>query len=234
MLPTSLPWPDADVDVRRGAGGDLQGQASSVQSAASGNTAEATLNESIGNEGTAVRRGGAAGVADNAMGNPSDFDAAGEVGGSVGIEDAQGRASVDGSVQSGLESTGYRDPTTEAGRAEVLGMHAEGDVRNRVDVAGQTSDTARGVADDPTGSAGRYAEDRASETARDKAEGAAPGTVAQVQVAQDDMRNPEQAVTQEAESRVDQEKREVQVSVGVDAGADTAPRGPGDDSGTKK
>src|SRR5207249_3401301 len=98
-----------------------------VQSTGSGVSTEAAFNESIGSQGMSVERGGAAGVADNMVGNPTDSDAFGAATGATGIDDAAGSASVSGGVQAGLESSGYRDPTTEAGRADVLGTHAEGD-----------------------------------------------------------------------------------------------------------
>nr|MBA3462134.1 hypothetical protein [Deltaproteobacteria bacterium] len=209
----------ADIPNVERAAGDAQGSVDIP----TGASTEAELNQTIGNDGVTVARGGAGGVAEAHVSGATGLDGSTPA---ADLEDVQSRASVDGAASAAVSEAGYVDPTSEAGRAQVLGSHAEGDVRVKADVVDQTHGQASAVVADPTGSASSYAETEATSAATDKATSMAPGAAAQVEVSKDTLRNPDQAAKEAGESAIDEQARDVQGSVGVDASVDSSARGP--------
>lgn len=206
-----------------------------LQGVAGGGAAEAGFNSSIGSEGSAAIHGGAAGTGQNHMGGATEVDsqASATVGTTAVFGGHAASTTVDGAQGAAISESGYRDPTGEAARADLLSNRAGGDVRAKADVVENDREQIRNTVHDPRAAASSRAETAAMGEATSRSGGAAPAAIADATVIKDDARNPELAAEQHGEVELDKAKFEAQGAVGISAGSDDVANKPRD-SGDKK
>ncbi len=210
---------------------DVASHSADIQGSASGNVAEAGFNDAVGGEGQAVVHGGAVGTGENHMGGLTGAD--GEVSATAGTAKVFGAHDANTSTgelgERAVVGSGYSDPRSEAGRAELLSGRAGGDVQARADVVQSDRANVEGAIGDPTGTASGAAEGAASGELTARTGGAPADGVAHAKVIKDDVRNPERAVEQLGETEIDKQKFEAQGAVGISVGSDEIRNKPGDD-----
>jgi len=133
---------------------DATGQIRDTEFQAGTVSGEAAVYREVGPDGKAVVKGGAAGVSERNVPGQADIDAGGGAVKAARL-DAEMGASADlrGNVEGATSTTGFRDPVSEAGRAEQLGTSQHGRVVAGADVASDDVADARRMAANPNAAA---------------------------------------------------------------------------------
>nr|MDQ3366922.1 hypothetical protein [Myxococcota bacterium] len=201
----------SSADSVTGAPGDATQQLADAQFQGSTTSAEAGIYRGVGPDGKAVVKGGAQGVSERNLPGESDVDqGAREL---ENVERGQAfEARGEGRVQQGaaVDATGYRDPVSEAGRAEQLELNQRDRVAAHANAGTEPVDRARRTAADPGSAASAEVGTRA---------GVDPtATRAEVDAVQGAADDPSGAVRERAQSRIADEKRDAAGSAKVDVG----------------
>ncbi len=189
--------------------GDVTRQASDAQFQAGPTSGEAGIVREVGPDGKAIAKGGAVGVTERNLPGESDVDAGGrQVKGAQLDQQFEARAATSASVDGAVETTGYKDPVSEVGRAEQLEFNQRDSAVARADVATEPVDEARRTAANPSGAASAQVGTRTGVDAN--------ATRSDADEVASTVRNPEGAAESRAQARIDDEKRDAAASAKVD------------------
>ncbi|MDB4959475.1 MAG: hypothetical protein JWO36_7044, partial [Myxococcales bacterium] len=189
---------------------DVRSQVGDAQHATSEASAEASVYRETGADGKAAVHGGAEGIAERQV-NADQFDPSGHASSVAHADKLEARNAGDLARGEAIDRSGYRDPTTEAGRVDQLEFNERDKLVSRAGVSNDSVDDVHAVANDPRGAAAAGSVHAGENLARDHAPASARDAQAQVTVTKDAIENPQL----EAEGRVE---------VAIDPGPKVGPK----------
>ena len=183
-------------------GPDLRGQAPSV-------SVESEVSQAAGQDGSAVLRGGGAGVIERETGGVSESSVKTEATAAARHENLEARnaAGVAG------DATSFRDPASEVARAENLEFHQRDQAVARARAAEDANDQARRIADNPTAVGAERAQGIASQKIGDATPAAR--VEANVNLATGAVENPRGAAQGQADAAVSAQERDAEAKLGI-------------------
>jgi len=184
-------------------------------------TGEAGVMREVGPEGTSIAHGRAPGASERELTGEGEISA--RTGEARGFQQGQGmeaRAGIDDARDGAVETSGYRDPVSEAGRVETLEFKQRDHIAARAAVTTDKVGEAQRAAADPRAAASGEASVRIDDKTGD-----ARGDAGHVS---DAVRDPGATAQAKADAKLAEQKRDATGDVSVSASVSTSTDKPSD------